>query len=277
MAALPVWFHRFCAPEADRFAVLTRTLADALVPFDVVETGRFRHVQVRGTRAPVPSPGEKLVLAHYDRVTETPGANDNGASVLALFDYVAAVRTEALRAVFTDGEELSGHSGAEQGAYALARSWGGVRGLLPLVLDMTGIGDTLVAGHLAEQLVRQVRGDPSPLEADASARVRRAAKRLLSAHGGLEINTPFSDDLGLLLAGFPAIQLSLLPRGEAAGYRQRRAAPGELTGTAAGVLPPSWRAMHTAADTPETLWPESRILIGEVLKSFEKLPWPLHG
>jgi hypothetical protein len=274
MAALPAWFHTFCSLGVDRFAVLTQALNEARLPFDVVETGVFRHIQIRRNRSLTPQSGEKLVLAHYDRVAETPGANDNGAGVLALFDY-AASRPGGLRVVFTDGEELSGRSGSDQGVFALARSWGAVRGLLPLVLDMAGLGDTLVLGHLAEHLARQIRPEPSPLEVDASARVRRAAKRLLSAFGGVEINTPFSDDLGLLLAGYPAIQLSLLPRQEAAGYRQRRASPGELSGIAAGALPPSWRAMHTADDKPETLWPESRVLVAEVLKKFEELPWLL--
>jgi Zn-dependent M28 family amino/carboxypeptidase len=261
MSELPRWFHAFCSP-GDRFAVLTRALGDALVPFDVVETGPFRHVQTRGGRAAVPVTGEKLFLAHYDRVAGTPGANDNGASVLALVDYLTRPRkTPPLRVIFTDGEELAGQGAAEQGSYALARTWGGVRGLLPLVLDMTGIGDTLVLGHLAEQLVRRVRGESSPVEPGESDKVRRAAKRFLSICGGIEIDTPFSDDLGLLLAGVPAVQLSLLPRKEAALYRRT------------GELPPSWRAMHTPDDTPDTLWPQSRALMADVLGRFEQFPW----
>ena len=76
-----------------------------------------------------------------------------------------------------------------------------------------------------------------------------------------EIDTPFSDDLGLLLAGVPAVQLSLLPRKEAAVYRR------------SGEQPPSWRAMHTADDKPETLWPSSRVLMADVLDKFDQLFW----
>ncbi len=263
MSALPGWFHAFCSPGADRFAVLAQTLRDALVAFDVVETGSFRHLQVRGTRPFIPADSEKVVVAHYDRVPSTPGANDNGASVLALVDYLARPRKRApVRAVFTDGEELlPGQGAADQGSYALAKSWGAVKGLLPLVLDMTGIGDTLVLGHTAEQLVRKVRGEPSPVEQGVSDKVRRAAKRFLSICGGVEIDTPFSDDLGLLVAGVPAMQLSLLPRKEAAAYRR------------SGELPPSWRAMHTVDDRPETLWPSSRALMADVLDKFDQLFW----
>jgi hypothetical protein len=154
-----------------------------------------------------------------------------------------------------------GQAAAEQGSYALAKTWKPVKGLLPLVLDMTGLGDTLVLGHTAEQLVRKVRGEASPVDQAVSDKVRRAAKRFLSICGGVEIDTPFSDDLGLLLAGFPAIQLSLLPRKEAFVYRR------------SGERPPSWRAMHTADDTPETLWPSSRVFMAEVLEKFDQLFW----
>jgi hypothetical protein len=126
---------------------------------------------------------------------------------------------------------------------------------------MMGVGDTPVLGHLAEQLVRQVRGEPSPVEFGASDRVRRAAKRFLSICGGTEIDTPFSDDLGLLLAGVPAAQLSLLPRKEASAYRR------------SGELPAAWRSMHTADDKPEALWPTSRVLVADILDKFDRFPW----
>jgi len=269
MAPLPDWFRSLCALGADRFDVLTRALTELHIAFDVVETGPFRHVQARGVLPLKPRSGEKLLLAHYDRVDGTPGANDNGASVLALVEYAAQRRAQTPRIVFTDGEELSGQFAADQGSFALARGWD--RGLLPLVLDMTGIGDTVILGHLAEHLVKQSRGTAPP--AEASAKVRRAARRFLAQCGGVEINTPFSDDLGLLLAGVPSMQISVLPRGEAEEYKLRRKAPGELSGEPAGALPPSWRAMHTADDRPETLWPESRRLIAGVLETFERFPW----
>ncbi len=259
MPALPAWFREFCS-EGDRFDALCRALKAAFVAFDVVETGPFRHIQVRGRLAERPAAGEKLVLAHYDRVLGTPGANDNGASVLALVDYLSQPRAGKLRVIFTDGEELSGQGGADQGSFALARSWGRVDRLLPLVLDMTGLGDTPVLGHLAEHLVRQAQGEPR--ETTARSRVQRAGRRLLSMLGGVEIDTPFSDDLGLLIAGVPALQLSVLPRREAAEYKRT------------GVMPPSWRAMHTADDRPETLWPESRTLMARLLQQFENFPWP---
>src|SRR5262249_33098646 len=138
-----------------------------------------------------------------DRVAGSPGANDNGASVLALVGYLSRKRNSpALRVVFTDGEELSaGQGAAEQGSYALASRWGRLPGLFPVVLDMTGIGDTFVLGRLGGLVAPGGEYD----------RQRLRAKRVLAACGAgdpVEANTPFSDDLGFLRAGTSAVQLS---------------------------------------------------------------------
>jgi len=265
MAPLPPWFDLFCAPDADRLRVLVQVLHGASIPFELVRTGDFRHIQVRGGLPPVPAPGEKVVLAHYDRVAGAPGANDNGASILALVDYLRRPRkTPALRVVFTDGEELSpGYGASDQGSFSLALHWGRVPGLFPVVLDMTGIGDTVVLGHLGEALIRRTRPEAPAAELDAYARTRLGARRWLASCGAgdaLEVDTPFSDDLGLFLAGVPAAQVSLLPRKEALAYRKT------------GAFPPSWKTMHTPADVPGALWPSSRDLVAELLAKLEVFP-----
>jgi hypothetical protein len=264
MAPLPPWFALFCDPAADRLRVLAQVLHGASVPFELVKTGAFRHVQVRGSRSPVPGAGEKVLIAHYDRVPGSPGANDNGASVLALVDYLRRKRQgPALRVVFTDGEELGpGGQPSDQGAYALARHWGPVPGLFPVVLDMSGIGDTVVLGHSGEELIRKTRGETGPTDLDDYARTRLGARRWLATCGAdaLEVDTPFSDDLGLFLAGIPAVQVSLLPRKEALAYRKN---PG---------LPPAWQTMHTANDRAEALWPSSRDLVADLLDKLEGFP-----
>lgn len=263
---LPPWFQLFCAPDADRLKVLAQVLHAADVPFELVKTGRHRHVQVRGARPPEVQRGERVLLAHYDRVAGAPGANDNGASVLALVDYLMRPhRGSPLRVVFTDGEELApGVAPAEQGAYGLARHWGEVPGVFPVVFDMTGIGDTVVLGHLGEELIRRVRPEARPTDLDDYARTRLTARRWLASCGVgecFEVNTPFSDDLGLFLAGIPAVQISVLPRKEAQAYRRD------------GTFPQAWKTMHTAQDLPEALWPSSRSLVAGLLDRLEQ--WSL--
>lgn len=259
--AFPAWFHTFCSPTADRYEVLCRALAESKVGFETLNLGGFRHLQVRGGRPAVPVAGEKVVLAHFDRVPGAGGANDNGAGVLALVDYLTR-SDRRLRVIFTDGEELGpGGAAIQQGAYALARAWGGTKGLFPVVLDMCGIGDTFVLGRGAEELLRQA--NPRPNLGGEVDRLRWTARRWLAGCGAgdtVEVNTPFSDDLGLLLAGVPAVQVSLLPRKEALAYRQ------------SGQLPPAWKPMHTADDIPDTLWPSSRDLVAQLLDRLEAFP-----
>lgn len=255
------WFQTFCSPTADRYEVLRGALLDSGVDFETLSLGGFRHLQVRGGRPAVPVAGEKVVLAHFDRVPGAGGANDNGAGVLALVDYLRR-SPGGLRVVFTDGEELGpGGAAIQQGAYALGRAWGSPRGVFPVVLDMCGIGDTFVLGRGAEELLRQVKPRPN-LGAEVE-RLRWTARRWLAGCGAgdtVEAHTPFSDDLGLLLAGMPAVQVSLLPRKEALAYRR------------GGHLPPAWKTMHTAADTPDTLWPGSRDLMAQLLSRLEAFP-----
>jgi hypothetical protein len=278
MGSLPPWFSSFCDLGSDRLQVLVRVLHAAGLPVELVKTGDHRHVQVRAGRPPVPVPGEKVLVAHYDRVPGAPGANDNGASVLALVDYLRRPRRgAALRVVFTDGEELGpGASASDQGAFSLATHWGPIAGVVPVVFDMTGIGDTLVLGHLGEHLVRRTGAVSTPTDLDTYARNRLVARRWLASCGAgdtLEVNTPFSDDLGFSLAGMPAVQVSLLPRKEALAYRRTRTNPGELEGRDPGGLPPSWQTMHTPDDTPDRLWPSSRDLMARVLDRLEGFPF----
>jgi hypothetical protein len=248
-------------------------LSELAIPFETIRLGQFRHIQVAGARRKQPQPRETIVLAHYDRVPGSPGANDNGASVLALVTYLTKARNQALRVIFTDGEELSpGAPASSQGAYSLAQVWGAGRALIPVVLDMTGIGDTLVLGHLGEHLVRLRRGPGSPTQLDEYAKIRWRARRWLAGCGAgdtVEVNTPFSDDLGLFLAGIPAVQVSVLPQKQAWAYRSARRVPGELDGGEPGALPPAWQTMHTAEDRPEALWAVSQNLILGALERLE--------
>jgi len=255
------WFQRFCDPAADRLTVLVRTLHDRGLRPEILETGRFRHLQLRGSRPARPAAGEKVLFAHYDRVPGSPGANDNGSSVAALVDYLVERGDGALRVVFTDGEELGpGGRARDQGSYALALHWDKPH-LFPVVFDMTGIGDTVVLGHLGEELLRKVRPE-DPLAHDVYSRTRLAARRWLATCGPgvTEVNTPFSDDLGLFLAGLPAAQVSLLPRKQALTYKKD------------GTFPPAWAPMHTENDTPATLWPESRRLVVSLIRRLETFP-----
>ena len=86
------------------------------------------HVWKEGTRTHFYVPyaqgvGDPLtILAHYDAVPGSPGANDNGASVFHLLDFLRRKPTNLrpLHILFTDGEELmSGQGYKDQGVFSL--------------------------------------------------------------------------------------------------------------------------------------------------------------
>ncbi|NND03454.1 MAG: M28 family peptidase [Acidimicrobiia bacterium] len=63
------------------------------------------------------STGSIVLIAHYDTVPQTPGANDNGAAVGALLETARALHaglslTNDITLLFTDGEEPIGRAGA---------------------------------------------------------------------------------------------------------------------------------------------------------------------
>lgn len=272
MALLPPWFSSFCAPGADRFEILTGVLRDRGVPFTVLNLAGHRHIQAAAGRPVRPQPGEKILLAHYDRFPGSPGGNDNGSSVWHLVEYLAKSRKKGkpLRVVFTDGEELyDGKKGTAQGSYPLGLLWASVPGIFPVVLDMTGVGDTFVLGHAALELAQVNQGiEPQILE---ELNLRRLwARRILAATGAgdyVEIDTPFSDDLGLLLAGVGAVQVSLLPRKQALAYRKSRLGNLQERG-----LPPAWSTMHSGSDTPDRLEEKTAALVGQFLEKLEEMP-----
>ncbi len=262
------WFQNFCSLTADRKSIL----AEALKSLGVVQeisTPPWTHWQ---TKEGLPENGELILVAHYDRQPGTPGANDNSASVRHLLEYLSRQMQRrrpapaSLRVVFTDGEEIYGErSIQQQGARLLGQLWKSAgRHPWVIVLDMTGVGDTLVLGHLSESM-RQKAGAFD----ESTKALRLWARRVLSATGAgdfVEIDTPFSDDLGFLWAGIPAVQISLLPKKQALAYRKQ-----SLT------LPAAWQTMHTKFDIPQNLWPQSRPLMAQFLDLASSLPVLFRG
>ena len=154
----------------------------------------------------------------------TPGANDNAAAVFQLLSHWEEIRrlgwSHRTQILFTDREELTGSMKAtDQGSWHLARHLKrlGAENILFFVLDMCGIGDTPVWG-------RSIRKAGLAPPGDAVTRAYEVMESFLKRYSrGIDygVNPMFSDDLGLLLGGYPAFQLSLLPRTEAELIRER--------------------------------------------------------
>jgi hypothetical protein len=237
--------ERFMRLGGDRLVSLAGLLSSLGLRYSVVKIGEARHLL-----ASVGKGRPRLALvAHYDRAPGSSGALDNSCACLQLAAFAARISGAPagppLLFAFTDAEEAPGSGEASaQGSFALARnlkaSGGAGEGLAALVFDVTGRGGRLLLSTAPSELLLRNGLGASPVALGYRSLVsiaQRAAARARLPEP-LSAVLPWSDDLGLTLGGLSALTLSLLPEEEAAMVT-------------AGLKPPTWELLHTAADTPD--------------------------
>ena len=283
--------RRFCDLDCDRFSFLTTLLDWKNIPYDIL-TGGGNHILVKplGHKAFLKDHCRKILTAHYDRVPGTPGANDNAAAVFSLLRHIDLLQTadypHNTLLLFTDREELlEGSSIMDQGAWRLGEIWPEKQkeNDLFIVFDMCGIGDTLIWGRTAAKL--------PGIDLKRVASVYSSLTDLLmrySRRESMDINGLFSDDLGFLLQGMTALQISLLPWKEARDWKkfisrdkeglsenqsiEDDLTPHDLRDT---FLPRSWKNNHSPEDKVETLDPKSFRLLDSFLRDLSRYQIPL--
>jgi hypothetical protein len=168
-----------------------------------------------------------ILIAHYDRVADSPGANDNSAAVFELIEAALRLRREKTRQwfiIFTDKEELGQSEGIrDQGSYTLARSLRdiGLGSSRVYIFDACGAGDTLIISTMADYLMREEHG---PGIIKARHEVKQLRNRALDTVRRINLDrvrlipTPFSDDAGFLRAGIVAQTITMLPAEEASRF-----------------------------------------------------------
>jgi hypothetical protein len=268
-------FNDFINTGNDRFEVLMSLLDELKLPFYAVNIAGKRHIFVASSSY-APRTGEKkaptVLAAHYDRMPDSPGANDNGAAVFMLIETALRLRGRAAGEwliIFTDKEELMKGEGLKsQGSYLLAQglSRTGLETGRFFIFDACGRGDTLIISKTAGHLLKNLHsGEAAPLKNRLrllQLRAMNAAKNCLDGRF-LLLPTPFSDDAGFLRAGMAAQTITVLPLKEAADFssivrrnelyintlicgeqRQRR-----------GVehIPQTWRLLNGPEDTAKRL------------------------
>jgi hypothetical protein len=269
-------FSGFIDPDCDRFEHLVSLLEETGLfgskkpPVVSLEGGK--HIIVSAEQ--VNKQRTIFLIAHYDRTAGSPGANDNAAAVFILTAAAMKLRAEHTRdwlVIFTDKEELKPESHLkDQGAFTLARALkqAGFKNNLCFIFDTVGRGDTFIISTTAKHLLREAASWSA-----ASLSMRRAIEdlnyRALEAARNVNLTrllllpTPFSDDAGFFLAGFPAQTITMLPADEAARFQSLiRAKPALLSGLISGTAPTgddtwphTWRLINSPADTAETLTP----------------------
>jgi hypothetical protein len=284
-------FFDFIAPGADRYGILLERIEGMGIRPVVIPVEGNRHVfifpqdrrppdrRMKASAAGVfPFQGQSpvILVAHYDRVAGSPGANDNSAAV---FHLLKAARILGRQGedywiiIFTDKEELlSGESIMKQGSFGLAeklRAWG-LGGARIFNFDACGSGETFVVSSTADYIlgndrrpgIRRVRQDIRNLREYALK-----TARLLRLNQVVVAPTPFSDDAGFLRAGLPAQTITMLPFTEASSYLSLLRRRPEFTGllvartetgaSARRLIPETWRCLNSPADSHARLTPEN--------------------
>ncbi|MDR2701330.1 MAG: Zn-dependent exopeptidase M28 [Spirochaetaceae bacterium] len=278
-------FREFISPEADRFALLCSVLDQCSLPRQVLEIAGKLHI------AAGPEKGFNacglIFTAHYDRTSDSSGANDNGAAVFQLIETAlriyappqtmvmspVAVQTTApprrpVLFIFTDGEELSkGESLRRQGAYSLGLhlKQNGMGNSRIFTFDACGAGDTLIISTAADQLLKNETGpgaDAMRRKVQVLRQTALEAARKARLENVLLLPTPFSEDAGFLLAGMTAQTITVLPQNEAAVCSSlvRNGKAAALLSNAVNVdrrlIPETWKSLNGPGDSPLRLTPE---------------------
>jgi len=272
---------RFCDLDCNRFLFLKTLLEWKEIPFDIIrEGGNHILISPKGKKGFLSDHCRKILVAHYDRVPGTPGANDNSAAVFILLKHINLLKnadySHNTMILFTDREELTGnHSVHDQGAWHLGKIWPETHKNkdLFIVFDMCGIGDTLVWGRTAAKL--------PGINTDRISYIYNSLKDLLlrySRQETMDINDLFSDDLGFLLQGLTALQISLLPWKEALEWKKtlNPSVKHQILNNPESIqintrsLPRSWRSNHSPEDSIQTLDTRSFTIMESFLRDLSR-------
>ena len=293
-------FQKFIAPDCDRRQFILDMLKDFGVPAVPLSLEGAHHILVKFPPAAYnPQYKMKTVLAHYDRVDTSPGANDNSAAVFQIIYWARRLLRfpgfHNVQIIFSDGEEMGGSEGvSEQGAFGIATKFRSL-GLTQqdvYAFDCCGRGDFVILSQAG-------KGKGSiPFQRQFNSLVERTEDLIKSVAGRkwAPLPVPYSDNAGFLACGIPAVAITLLPAQEVVSYlRELKQHPGlqsaimkssqELeVGTrkikplepyqVQEKMPMTWRLLHTEYDNLASLTPESFPLMEALLDALAKARTP---
>jgi hypothetical protein len=276
-------FLDFIEAGADRFGIIKSLLEEFHLNSLVLPIAGNRHFfifpRARSLKTsagfPFRDQNPVILAAHYDRVPQSPGANDNSAAVFHLIK--TALKLEEQKAgrwiiIFTDKEELRAGEGiTDQGSYTLAETLrqGGLGGPRVFIFDACGAGDTLIISTATDHLLRNDEGPGIRKARQQIQDLRRHAlktARDLNLQKVLLLPTPFSDDAGFLRAGIPAQTITMLPAAEAHPFAALLRGQPHFSGALLSReiqetadkerIPETWRSLNSPEDSHLRLSPE---------------------
>lgn len=283
-------FKAYIAPGADRASILQQYLLDKGVDSARVVIDGKQHILVQfDSRFYNPQFKIKTVIAHYDRVEGSPGANDNSAADFQLADWAGELSKwhgiHNVRIFFTDGEELGWSNGVlQQGAYGIANVFKrlGITNDDVYVFDCCGRGEVPILARTV--LPPKVSNSFSKAFNDLFTRTQEILRRSCPGRW-MSLPVPYSDNASFLACGIPAVALTLLPAQEASLYarelvknkslseqvmnreasKQKRLSGEQVDFSYKERLPYTWKLFHTKADNIESLDKESWRIMHNIL------------
>lgn len=185
----------------------------------------------------------KTIIAHYDIVSGSPGANDNSFAVYCILkwaiwlhkNYQSSQAQHNVRVIFTDGEECGEKGVASQGAFELAKVFRKLNIVNDdiFVFDCMGRGEVpcVCNANLPKSVPIVLKRRLNNLEQKASSLISKITKEKC-----YKINSNYSDNASFLVNGIPAVCITMLPYSELCEYLNLN------------KIPLTWKLLHSKSD-----------------------------
>ncbi len=278
----------FCAKDCNRYNFIQQYLEKhGLSSIPISVNGKV-HIYVKFPNSAYnPQFRIKTIIAHYDRVEGSPGANDNSAAVFYLMNWAVRLQQKwsfhNIRIVFTDGEEIGVGGVKDQGAYTLAQVFKDLNIINNdiYVFDCMGRGEIPVIAktHLPVSMDRKFLTQFSGLYERAKTILRTACPA-----SWIELPVSYSDNAGFLACGIPAVAITMLPKEEATEYLKNLFLYKDLENIVMNrdssmdtnksitpdyiykeKIPYTWRLLHTTFDNVQSLSSQSFSIFAKIL------------
>lgn len=259
MYLIPSEFKEFISYDCDRSKFIQTYLKSYGIEAPLMPVDGKNHIYVKFPLSQYnPMFKIKTVIAHYDRVENSPGANDNSAAVFSLMNWAIQLKQlegfHNIRLIFTDGEELGSDGVNQQGSFALAALFKklGIINDDIFVFDCMGRGnvpvicETQISSVFSNAFVSKINA----LELKAEKIIKKAADGKW-----FKMVTNYSDNAGFLLHGIPACAITMLPSEE----------------IGQDIFPKTWSMLHTPQDNLENLTPEAFEITQKILMGLTEL------
>lgn len=289
--SLPQGFDKYIAPDTDRLKFLQDYLLARSVQTSVVSVAGRKHLYVNFPSSSYnPRFKIKTILTHYDRVSGSPGANDNSAANFQIADFAVRLKKTVelgavpnIRIFFTDGEELGEGGVSGQGAFGLAELFKklGITNDDVYVFDSCGRGQVAV---LAQAGLSQAQSKNSNFAKKFISLFERTQNLLRTScqNSWITLPVPYSDNAGFLALGIPAVAITLLPKEEVSDYQRALLSDKNLESEVMNCrmddsadklprfkyeekMPVTWRLFHTPYDNALSLTEESFDVMRKIL------------